>query len=469
MADQKYGLLPEGFVIPTVAELRDKFDAGTRAKFGASIPLGDYTVAGHTNAILAEQVGLCWEGGEAAYSSQDVDKARDAAQDAVCALTGTFRPGAASSRALETVTGDPGTVVNTGFTVAQSAGATFSSIVPVTLVALPAWSPSTIYANGDRVTANGACFQCSIGGASDIGTGPVAPSPGAPLDPVVDHLATWLWLGNGTAVGDVFCDSEDQGEIFAAAGDLSNVVTPVGGVDGAVNVEDAELGRLQGTNEELALLREAELATSAAGPADAIRSHVLKSVPGVTSCHVFFNDTDVVDADGVLPHSVEALVQGGADADIRAALLQSVVAGIRTVANGPGAVTGTTPDSEGFDQPVNFTRPTLVNIYVDVTLSKFARSYGGDAAVKTAIAKAQTLGRGIGDDAVASAIAAAAKYGDPTLNPPVPGVAGIKDVSQVLISLTPIPTLPTTIAIDSRSLAVYDTSRISVTSTDATP
>lgn len=467
MADQQYGMLPEGFVIPTPAELRDKFDAGMRAKFGASLPLGDYSLAGHCNAIVAEQVGLCWEGTEAAYSAQDVDKARDAAQDSVCALTGTFRPDAVSSRVLETIVGDPGTVVGAGFTVATlSTGFTFVTVAtgpgpaaPV-IGALADWAPSTNYALGARVTNEGNAYVCIAAGVSDVAGGPTTNAPD-----ILDGGAHWKFLGIGTGAVDVYMDSEETGEITAIAGDLTDIRTPAGGVNAAINLSDAVLGRDRGTDMELALLRESELASSDGGPADAVRASILRKVPGVTSCHVFFNTSDTVDADGVLPHSCECLVEGGEDQDVIDAIWRSVPLGIRTV----GTTTGFSVDDEGFDQVVKFTRPDPVDIYVDVTLTKIAKSYGGDALVQSTIGGAGQVARGIGDDAVASMIAAWVFGGVPELNPDITGVPGVKDITSVKIGLAPGPVSSATIAITPRQRPRFDSGRVTVHSTDDTP
>jgi hypothetical protein len=63
-----------------------------------------------------------------------------------------------------------------------------------------------------------------------------------------------------------------------------------------------------------------------------------------------------------------------------------------------------------------------------------------------------------GKDAVAAALVAQAFK-----------VEGVLDVTSALISTSPTPTLSTTIAISKRQLATYDTSRIIVNITTATP
>lgn len=193
----------------------------------------------------------------------------------------------------------------------------------------------------------------------------------------------------------------------------------------------------------------------------------------MTAAHVFHNDTDVTDSDGVPPHTVEALVQGGADQDIIDLLGEEVVSGINTYGSGAGATTGTHVDSEGVSETVNFTRPGLITIYVDVTLTKDPATYGGDAAVKAAIA-AYGQTQGIGDDAVAARIGSSIfpVFSVGTL---VQGVKGVLDVPRsgslggTLIKVTATPTADTTITITTRQLATYDTSRVTVHASNGTP
>jgi hypothetical protein len=180
---------------------------------------------------------------------------------------------------------------------------------------------------------------------------------------------------------------------------------------------------------------------------------------------VFFNNTDVTDADGIPPHTVEALVRGPEapdaefDQSIFDALLAGVAAGIRTHGSGAGLVTGFATDDAGTEHVMKFTRPTEVPIYVDLTVVKDPDEYpvDGDDQIKEAIV-AYGDAQNTGKNAVASRIIAAAF-----------GVAGVLDVTACLIDVAPGPVASTTIAISLRQLAVFDTSRVSVTSGDGVP
>jgi uncharacterized phage protein gp47/JayE len=441
------GLTPDGFRAATTAEIRTDLEAEIRARWGQSLVLGDRSFLGHLVGIVADRCGAAWSSTEEVNSSQDPDKATKTALRALCALTGTFPREATSSSADIVLCGDPGTPVAAGNRVAtESTASAFDTIGDVTLLALDAWVATASYSVGDRVTNSSRCYQCLEAGTAAGSGGPTTTD-----DDIVDGTVHWVYLGEGTAAADGVATSEDTGQIVAAGGDLTVILTPVGGWLSVRNLNDATLGSDEMSDEELRLFREAEIRAPADGSPDSIRARLL-ALDGVVAASVFFNNTDeTVDTDP--PHTVEALVRGGDDDRIREILWSSVAAGIRTA----GTEIGTVVDSEGNDQTVHFSRPDDVEIYVDITLTAFARNYPGDAAVRTAVAAwGDTLATDY--DVIAAAVSAAAFR-----------VAGVLDVPLVKIGTAPSPSTSTTIPISKRQLAVFSPTRITVTSSFDTP
>lgn len=446
------GLFPEGLMIDTFEELVAEIEAELRADWGASIPLGDGTFDGHVIRIVSERLRLIEELLQVSFSSFDPDANNGAAQRAIGAITGTFEIPAAGSLVTETLCGDDGTVIDEGNIVATSStGKPFviPTGVTVTLEQLDAWQPSTLYAVRARVTNSGRCYQCITAGESNGVGGPTTTDPD-----IVDNTAHWVYLGDGEAAADVVMVSEEQGPIVAVAGDLTEIQTPIAGWNTARNLLDAELGRGTMTDEDFRLLREQEVAQPGTSPPDAIRAAMLQ-IAGVTNATVFYNNTDETDADGVPPHACEVLVQGGADQDIWDALWQNVPVGIRTVGTEDGFAT----DAEGEQQPISFSRPEGIEVYAIVTLEKDPSTYAGDDVIKQAVATWGNSQR-TGKNVVASAIASQCFAADED---------GVLDVSSVKIGTAPAPGTSTTIQISKRQLAVFDTSRITVTSSNGEP
>lgn len=448
MAD--YGVTDDGFVPQTVAQIRAEMEEEARQEFGRSFPLGDHTWAGHEIGIVSERLGLLWEVAEATYSAGDSDKATSDALRALGGLTGTFELEASYSTVLETLTGDDASVVPIDSVIStDSFGKRFKTTVAATLVQLDDWVATTAYIAGvDRVNNSGRAYQCITSGVSAGSGGPTTNAAD-----ITDGTAHWTYLGEGEAAVDVICAAEETGPTVAVARDLTVIENPTGGWNSAINLLDAVEGRGEQSDEDFRLLREAELSQPGTGPADAVRAALL-AVSGVTNATVFFNVEEVTDADGITPHACECLVQGGDDQDILDCLWDNVPLGIKTL----GTTVGTVTDDEGTVQTVRFTRPTEKLVYVTIVLEKNPRTYLGDAAAKLAVAE-QGNERGTGYNVVASAVSKWAF------------VDGVLDVSSVLISVAPtvVPVASTTIPISLRELAVFDTSRVGITSSDGTP
>jgi hypothetical protein len=458
----EFGVLPEGFLLKTEDQILESMIARLRPTWGASY---DFTVDspdGQLLRTLAREISEGgWQLGQAVYKSRDRDSATGQALAALLLLTGSQWPEAERSTVTLTLTGTAATVVASG-SVAKtlSLGDRFETTASGTLAALTAWANTTAYVLGDRRSNGGNSYVCITAGTSAGSGGPTTTAAD-----ITDGTVHWRYLGPGAAVADVAARSVETGAILATSGDLTVMETLVSGWQGVINLLDATPGRDRGTDAEARQVAEADVFRAGATVPDAIRQTLLR-VTDVTSVTVFYNNTDVTDGDGVPPHAVECLVTGGADQDILDALLaECIAAGIATHSSGAGAVVGTADDDEGVSHAVEFSRPTEVNIYVAVTLVKIAHDDAdpetyptdGDDEVKDAIV-AYGDSRPTGWNVRSSKVAAQAE-----------GVAGVLEVTACYIGTAPAPAVSTTIAISTRQRAVFDTGRITVTTSDGTP
>lgn len=460
-----YGLTLTGFLPKTQDTCRQEMTASIQKLRGASVDCSDGSLEGQWIGIFSEREAVIWDLGQQLYSSIDPDAATGTAQDAVCAITGTRRASALSSTTVETLTGNPTTSVGQGSQIkTTSTAAVFATQSTAVIASVAAWQTGHAYANaragttlGDRVTNGGNVYECITAGTSAGGGGPLTTAAD-----ITDNTAHWRYLGAGTGAVDVLAASLVKDAIVAVSGDLNVINTPVGGWSGAINMLDAALGNVVQADGPLRVTREAELAQSGAGPADALRAKIL-NVAGVTSCTVFHNDTNLTDGNGQPAHTVQVLVEGGDNTAIATVLKNNVVGGILTF----GTTTVIINDSQGTPQTMKFTRPSTVTIYVDVTLTynPASASQGGypsdgDAEVQAAIAKFGT-GMSAGRDVVASSLAAAV-FSVFVNGVQVAGVQGVLDVTLVKIGTSASPTLSTTIVITPFQKAAFDTSRVTV-------
>lgn len=430
MADT--GLTANGLVIETIPDIRAAAESNTRDKFGASLPLGDFTVLGHLLGLVANAVGLLWERFQELDSSQDPEAATGAALRRVCLLTGTLAPSDQPSTTVLTLCGDDGTFVAAGLIAAMASLlpsiTAFATDDDVTIALLPAWTPTTSYSIGNRVTNASRCYHCLIGGTSAGSGGPTTTASS-----ITDGGVTWEYLGEGTAAIDVDAACLITGPTFAAAGDVRAIQTPTPGLKSARNRLDASLGQSELVDEDLRVLRTDELAGAGATTRDALRGKILK-LTGVQSCTIFTNRGDGVDGNGVPAHSFETLVRGGDPQEIVDTIAADQPDGIGTA----GTSTGFSTDSAGNIDTILYSRPTLVLVYVDVTIRYNAVLYPADGNAQVADAIAALGGEfKEGDDVEPSELGAGAFK-----------VPGVRRVDPILawtdVIATPATWAPTT-------------------------
>jgi hypothetical protein len=450
------GLTAAGLEIATLGDVREEINEKWREFFGASMDVSDRSPDGHVIGIMAEVFATLWELLEAVKSARDPNAASGALLRALAALTGTIETPASFSTVTLTLTGTPTVEVPVdSLSSTASTDQQFRHTEAGTIVVATARATSTVYVLGDRRSNSGNIYLVVVAGTSGVGAGPVGDDP----DPDVsetDGTVSWRFLGEGTGFVDVEARATEVGPIVALAGDIVGIDSPVGGWTGVVNILDAELGRAAMTDAELRVLRVLELGRPGTSPKGAIRAAAL-DVNGVTSATVFSNTSDVTDVDGVPPHSVELLVSGGADQDIWDMLLANVADGIRT----HGTEVGTAVDSQGTSHTMKFSRVTEILVYVDVTLVKDPNTYpaDGDDQVKAAISTGGNA-RDDGVNVVSSKLISL-----------IDKVSGVLEIDLPLISADPVtvPVATTTIPVSLRERAVFDTTRITISTSDGVP
>lgn len=328
----------------------------------------------------------------------------------------SFHPDSASGDALENV------VSITGATRLPATKSTFSS---------------------NNTPANPLTVNLDAGTTLPVGR--IVRVPGGPRFVTTEEVTN---SGGSPANISVDAEAENLGAVVANTGTVTEIVTPVSGWNSVTNAADALTGREIETDAALRLRREQLLRVQGAATIEAIRADVL-DVDGVAQAIVFNNPTSLTDGDGIPPHAFEVVVLGGEDQDLWDAIWSTSPAGIESHGDEDGTVT----DSQGFVQTVKFSRPTPVEIWVLIELdADDTYPVDGDDQVAEAIA---TLGDSflIGQDVVTSQLYAS-----------IFSIQGVIDVTKLWIGLTDPPTVGNNLTIATRELAVFDTVRVSVTS-----
>lgn len=253
-------------------------------------------------------------------------------------------------------------------------------------------------------------------------------------------------VGSGTATAVL------SGAVNALAGTLTAIDTPVAGWDTVTNALDADLGVNEESDAELRIRRRLSLATGAGSILESILAAVL-NVTDVTAVAIIENDTNAT-VDSVPAHSFHTVVNGGLDQDIADTIWQKKPTGILAY----GSTTLPVVDSQGFSHDISFSRPTVINLYIDVAITPLAGfpTDGADQIKQAIVDYAAGIlieGRGfdIGDDVIYSEIYV-----------PINTVEGVQ-VDTLFIGTAPSPSGTTTIVIGADQVSDFDTTRINVT------
>lgn len=313
-----YGVTEDGFVIKPLEVIRQEIDDFQRANIDPGLDLGDRSAQGQINAIHAAALFEMWELGQAVYNSQYPDSANGVSLDNVSSITGTTRDKNTKTIVQGQVTMNPNKALPQGSVahLANQPNARF-----VTLAEVPA-------------------------------------------DPV-------------GGVFTVSFEAEQAGAIIVDPNQLTVIAEPVSGWTAVDNADAGVTGSATESDAELRVKREDELEGQGSTNVDSIRADLLR-VEGVVDASVFENETDDPDGAGRPPHSVHAILRGGAAAPIAKQLFESKAGGVNTF----GSETETVTDSQGNDHDINFDFASQQDFYCAMTIEtdplKFDATNGPD-------------------------------------------------------------------------------------------
>lgn len=161
----------------------------------------------------------------------------------------------------------------------------------------------------------------------------------------------------------VTATAEEIGAIRAPAGTITKIATPTLGWQTVNNPDAAAEGRPVETDAELRQRQAASTMLPSVSAMDGIVGGVL-SLQGVMRCVGYENDAAETDQNGLAPHSICIVVQGG---DAQA--VADTIARKKTIGCGTtGTTEVTTYDQHGVANTTRFSRPREVRVVVEVDL-----------------------------------------------------------------------------------------------------
>lgn len=185
------------------------------------------------------------------------------------------------------------------------------------------------------------------------------------------------------------------GAVSAAINTVTTIFTPTLGWQSVNNPAVATLGLAAETDAELRIRQ----TQSTANPSLTVlegQEGAVANVTGVTAVRGYENDTGITDGDGIPAHSVSLVIAGGVTADVAETIALHKTPGTGTY----GTTSQLVFDAHGMPLTINFYRPTVATIAVNITIASTpAYSSNYTALIKAALA-AQINAFGIGNNVI---------------------------------------------------------------------
>jgi uncharacterized phage protein gp47/JayE len=476
----------DGFVRPTLAEIKADLETEYQTEFGEDIDLSPEGPFGQIIGIQSRALAQAWEALEEIYTSRDPSQATGISLDNIAAETGVRRIQAGSTLVENVLLyGLDGTSIPGTFRLRQPDG-TVEFLINAATTISEAAARTVLLTPDPPAGGGGTIYTVTIDGTPYSYTSLAGDDEDDVVDALVSEITTiGAWAGtpsnessalrltlvstdfsvsySGTFSQDELASGADftateTGSVSIPANTLTEIVTPVGGLDSANNPAAGITGRDLETDEEFRIRRDATLFLGK-GTDEAIRDNLLNRVEEIQAASVTSNRTDSVDSEGRPPKSFEAVVVGGSDSDIAEVIWDTMPAGIASFGSESEDIT----DSEGRTQTINFSRPIPVYVHVRVSRDLYDEEVyptDGDNEIKLAIVEWAEANQTIGVDVIYQRLAI-----------PIYSVPGI---SSILIEVdgTPNPGdspsyAEANIPIAGREIAEFSADRITVQ--DLTP
>ncbi len=262
--------------------------------------------------------------------------------------------------------------------------------------------------------------------------------------------------GGGTVTGQVI--AQTSGPVLAQAGHINIVKSVIAGWTSVTNTADATPGTLVENDAQLRVRRTASVALPSQGLVDSMYS-ALSQLDNVRSVAVYENFTETTDANGLPPHSIKAILDGGLDADIAQTMWLRKGQGCTL----KGAQTYTITDAQGRPQIMRWDRPIGVDVYIIVNLETPVGTDIHDAIINNLVA----WGTGTLTDANGNTVSAGSQIGRNVIWSQlfVPlNMTAVLDVGSLYLGSEPSPTHQSNLVIPFNSVARWHPENITVIS-----
>lgn len=391
------GITDDGFFLPRLPELRSDAEIRWRALFGANADTSSESNDGHEIDFTTLVTTQLWEQAFSIYSSAFFATAAGAQLDRLLALFDFPRLPDLQSSVTQRLYGvATTTILLSSIITVTDTGARFVTAAAATLPAIgtqtsflahcsaagvaDTWTltidgtPSLVtYLSSATASAAMTDMEAALAlNAKVASTTRISADPAGNALVLVEMTGTHVFSTGSTGAivteahvhADVLAESEEFGAISGILETIRVIGSPTSGWRGTYNPLSAAPGRLEETDEEYRT-RYLERSRGAFATLDAIAAAIEESDSTVENAVVSENVTDAV-VDGLLPHSIRAVVLGGDSETIGQAIWDTKAGGIAT----NGAVSTSPTDRAGKTQTALFDRPTELFAFATITITK---------------------------------------------------------------------------------------------------
>ena len=415
------GVLNSGFEIKTFDQIKGELEENFQQIFGSGINLDSTSLLGQQIGIFSKNLYDLWQTASDNYQSRWPATAQGRPLDQLVAIAALRRKGAFRTSGQVYLLGEAGTTVPQGTILSTAEGAEVETnpvhpdgavtltagTAPVfTLSKLPGVSSLTFSVSIGRIfsgfhgeellgrsvtvtfTDDAAAMKTKFDelfeGEAEVtvtkaaGDSPITVTLTAPwFLPVLSVQGaslqvTTIGRANGASVS---ATALDEGPVVIPAGAIRRVDTPVSGLLHVTNFLDFVTGRLSETDSEIRTRWTNRIESAQISSEGALRS-ALQNISGVSNVLIFVPSAGVIDA----------VVEGGADSDIAAALLANKPVGTLFAGDSSEIVN----DENGNPKTVRFSRPQNESFALSVSLESDADfPEDGEAQIRAAITEYQ--------------------------------------------------------------------------------
>lgn len=209
----------------------------------------------------------------------------------------------------------------------------------------------------------------------------------------------WQTVNSATAVGATMSmqfRSSEYGAFHLAVGKTLTPKTVVLGVRSITTTKESEAGRLQESDESLLMRFLRSYSINNLDDREGLEAALL-ALPDVRDAKVYENYTGVIDALGVAPHSINAVLVGGNSQEIATTIIRK-----KSLGCGLQGSQSVVLFYQGLDRVINFDYATRIDITAKIKVVRRSAAYDVDVnEIKREVAGNQFL---IAEDVVAGSL-----------------------------------------------------------------